>query len=151
MRIRLRVPLDGEVKLDGFRGWFQRFRDAFNASSIQSTNGETAPRCYPQQDKRWSTRGDVKYLLEGRHCRKVDGAWHSEYIFTILAGKQRHQIRVFLPEGPITAWEKRHDQRMTEDRRLQLARETMEALIDRHRFPATVSVPADTIDAASIE
>lgn len=140
--------MDGQVKSSGFRGWFQRILDSFNGSLIQPKNGQGTQRCHVQLDKRWSTRGDAKYFLEGRHCRKVDGAWHSEYVFTVLAAKQIQQIRVLLPEGPITAWEKLHDQRMTEDHRLQLARKTMEALVDRRRFHATISVSADTIAAS---
>ena len=69
--------------------------------------------------------------------------------FTILAAAELWQIRVVLPEAPITAWEQRHDQRMSEVQRLRLARETMETLVGLNRFPAAITVSAETITTAS--
>lgn len=147
MRIRLRVPKDGEVKSDGFRGWLQRFRDSFNGFSFPPGTCNIKHAC--QLDKRWSARGDARYFFEGRHCRKIDGAWQSEFVFSVLAAGEIRQIRVVLPEEPVAAWEQQHDQRMSEDHRLRLALETVESLVDRRRFPDAITVSAETIAGAS--
>lgn len=116
----------------------------------------TAPEKTPRQtgkrqiDKRWSTRGDAKYFFDGRHCRHIAGAWQSEYVFTVFAEDEFQQIRVVIPEVAVTAWEKEHDQRMSEEHRLRLASETMEALVDLGRFPAEITVAGETIAALSI-
>lgn len=146
MRIRLRVPKDGEVKSEGSRSWLQRIRESFTGSGAN----DCAPKIrHCLTDKRWAVRGDSKYYLEGRHCRKIDGDWHSEYVFSVLARNELQKIRVVVPEAPVADWERRHDQRMSEDQRLRLARETMEALVDLQRFPAAITVPAETIAATS--
>jgi hypothetical protein len=103
-----------------------------------------------RSDKRWITRGDAKYFFEGRRCRNTCGAWQSEYVFSVLTEGEPRKVRVVLPEGPIADWEKRHGQRMTEDRRLRLACDTMEALLDLHRCPAAITVPAATVAAVPV-
>jgi len=149
MRIRLRVPTDDEVKSSGLRGWFQRLRESFSG---QAAPPDPKPRCVLKRDivRRWSVRGDAKYFFEGRHCKNTGGAWHSEYVFTVFSAGELQQIRVVLPEASITAWEKEHDQRMSEDHRLRLARETMEELVDLRRFPSTITVGAQTIASAPL-
>jgi hypothetical protein len=146
MRIRLRVPKDGEVKSEGSGGWFQRFRDSF----LGPAASHAVPKILQcKTDKRWSARGDSKYYLEGRHCRRIDGDWQSEYVFSVLAKNELQKIRVVVPEGPVAQWEREHDQRMSEEQRLQLARETMESLVDLQRFPDAITVPSETIAATS--
>ena len=103
-----------------------------------------------QIDKRWSTRGEAKYFFDGRHCRNTGGAWNSEYVFTVYAEEEFQQIRVVMPEVAVTAWEKQHDQRMSEEDRLRLACETMETLVDLGRYPASITIGSDTIAAAPI-
>lgn len=111
---------------------------------------DAAPKIlHCKTDRRWSARGDSKYYLEGRHCRRIDGNWQSEYVFSVLARNELQKIRVVVPEGPVAQWERRHDQRMSEEQRLRLARETVEALVDLQRFPAAITVPAETIAAAA--
>jgi len=146
MRIRLRVPKDGEVKSEGSRGWFQRVCDSF----MGSTATDSVPKILQcRTDKRWSARGDSKYYLEGRHCRKIDGDWQSEYVFSVLTRNELQKIRVVVPEAPVAQWEREHNQRMSEEQRLRLARETMEALVDLRRFPAAITVLPETIAATS--
>ena len=146
MRIRLRVPTDGEENSGGLRGWLQRLRESFKGSSAPSVGTRINKR---QPDKRWLTLGDTKYFFEGRHCRNTGGAWQSEYVFSVLAGDALQQIRVILPEPPITEWEQRQDRRMSEEHRLRLALETVEALVGLPRFPAAITVSAEAIAAAS--
>ena len=102
-----------------------------------------------QPDKRWLAHGDTRYFFEGRHCRYTGGAWQSEYVFSVLAGDELRQIRVVLPEAPVTAWERRQDHRMSEMHRLRLALETVETLVGLGRFPAAITVSAEAIAAAS--
>ena len=146
MRIRLRVPPDGEKNSGGLRGWLQRLRDSFMASLAPSAGTRLNVR---QPDKRWLTHGDTRYFFEGLHCRNTGGAWQSEYVFSVLAGDELRQIRVVLPEAPVTAWERRQDHRMSEMHRLRLALETVETLVGLGRFPAAITVSAEAIAAAS--
>ena len=146
MRIRLRVPPDGEENSGGLRGWFQRLRDSFMGSLAPSVGTRMNKR---QPDKRWLTHGDTKYFFEGVHCRNTGGAWQSEYVFSVLAGDELQQIRVVLPEAPVTAWEQRQDRRMSEEHRLRLALESVESLVGLSRFPAAITVSAEAIAAVS--
>ena len=143
MRIRLRVPTDGEVNSGGLRGWLQRLREAFKGPPVKAKINNRQP------DKRWLKHGDAKYFFEGRHCRREGGAWQSEYVFSVLAGDEVQQIRVVLPEALVSAWERRQDQRMSEDHRLRLACETVETLVGLRRFPAAITVSAEANAAAS--
>jgi len=143
MRIRLRVPSDGEENSRGLRGWFQRLRGSFKGSPA----GLKINLCQP--DKRWLKHGNARYFFEGRHCRNTGGSWQSEYVFSVLAADELQQIRVILPEALITGWERRQDQRMSEEHRLRVARETVETLLGLRRFPASITVSAETIDAVS--
>ncbi|MSV32900.1 MAG: hypothetical protein EXQ57_10300 [Bryobacterales bacterium] len=150
MRIRLRVRTDGEVKSDGTQGWFDRLLDSIFGSTAAASEKESPQIEKRPIDKRWSTRGDAKYFFDGRHCRNTDGAWNSEYVFTVYAAEEFQQIRVVMPEVAVTAWERQHDQRMSEEDRLRLARETMETLVDLGRYPAAITIASDTIAAAPI-
>ncbi|MEO6759591.1 MAG: hypothetical protein ABIO24_09070 [Saprospiraceae bacterium] len=145
MRIRLRVPTDDEENSKIPRGWLQRIRDSFLWPNPATRVSKSRP-C--PTDKRWSVRGESKYYLEGRHCRRIDGNWESEYVFSIFAKGELKMVRVVVPESPVAEWERKHDQRMSEEQRLHLARESVEALVDLQRFPAAITVPASTIAAA---
>ena len=146
MRIRVRVPKDGEVKSEADRGWLHRIWESLVGPAAEPS-APIAIKCLT--DKRWATRGDSRYFLEGRYCRKIGGDWRSEYVYSVVTHDELQKIRVVVPERPIAEWEKRHDQRMTETQRLCLARETIESLVDNQRFPEAITVPEEAIAATS--
>jgi len=146
MRIRVRVPKDGEVKSEAAGGWLQRIWESLLGRSSEPC-APAAVKCLT--DKRWATRGDSRYFLEGRYCRKIADAWQSEYVYSVVRDDELQKIRVVIPEPPIAEWERRHNQRMTETQRLCLARETIESLVEHKRLPEAITVPEETISATT--
>jgi hypothetical protein len=149
MRIRLRVPKDGKQNdgnngnkagstAGGLAAWFQ---------SLFSPSAPTVPAVVPALDHRWRTINNVRYLFIGRHCRRHEGRWQSEYTFDIRAGAELHHLRVILAEPPVDAWERRHGNRMGEESRFRLATQKLEALASLQQFPATATVDVSAVDS----
>ena len=150
MRIRLRVPTDGEQQEEKTQpGFFARLLNFFSASPAPAPPAAPAPPP-PKLDHRWATRGDARYFFAGRLCLHESGEWRPQYLFDVLANGSVQQVCIVLPEPPITAWETRHDKRMTEALRLRLAQETLEALLDLDRLPASMTVAGSAIENAKL-
>lgn len=139
MRIRLRVRTDGHRKASALRGWLEKLGD----------KSQPAPSL-PQPDKRWQAHGRIRYFHAGRLCVQRDGAWQTEYLFDILADARLQRTRVILPELPVSAWELRHAQRMTEALRFRLVRETFKALLDLDLRSPAIAVSSASIAAAAL-
>lgn len=150
MRIRLRTPGEdennpGEQRAGTLASWF---RGLFGKRTA-------APAAQPAPcllfDKRWASRGKSKYLQLGRFCTQSKGHWEAEYLFDIHANGRRQQIRIVLPEPPVSAWEKARDKRMPEAVRLQIVRSTLETLLDLERVPTAITITNADIEAAETE
>lgn len=143
MRIRLRVPQDGESKPTGLFGWL---------GSLFSREEPAAPAAVPQSapDKRWTKHAKARYFPAGRLCIPVDGSWESAYLFDVQAGGETQQIRVILAERDVEGWQKMHDKRMPEALRLRLVRETLHAFLDLERYPSSGHVNPLEIENAQL-
>ncbi|HEU0119654.1 MAG TPA: hypothetical protein VFQ91_03950 [Bryobacteraceae bacterium] len=154
MRIRLRTPGEEENKSGDERpgtlaAWF-RGLFGIGSSSASASAQEAAAPCM-LFDKRWASRGKSKYLPLGRLCTRGKGHWEAEYLFDIHANGKRQQIRVVLPEPPVSAWEKARDKRMPEAVRLQIVRSTLETLLDLERIPTAITITNADIEAVEKE
>ena len=118
MRIRVRVPQDGEEKPVGLFGWL---KGLFTRPDPPTPPAAPAPT----GDKRWAKHGSARYFTAGRLCVRTRGQWESEYLFDVDANGQVQQIRVVLPESDVATWETAKAARMPEALRLRLARETL--------------------------
>ena len=143
MRIRVRVPQDGDDKPVGLFGWL---RGLFSRPDPPASSAIPAPAA----DKRWIQHGPARYFTAGRLCIRSRGGWESEYLFDVDANGQTQQIRVVLPESDVAAWEKVQAARMPEALRLRLARETLHALIDLERYPSAIHVNPLEIENARL-
>lgn len=143
MRIRVRVPQDGEEKPVGLFGWL---KGLFTRPDPPTPPAAPAPA----GDKRWAQHGSTRYFTAGRLCIRTRGEWESEYLFDVDANGQTQQIRVVLPESNVATWEKAKDARMPEALRLRLARETLHALLDLERYPSAIHVNPLEIENAKL-
>ncbi|MFN0104133.1 MAG: hypothetical protein ACKV2U_18870 [Bryobacteraceae bacterium] len=150
MRIRLRVPVDGDqlngggdVKSVNLLGWLR----SLLASSRLFCPASGMPS---KHDKRWLSRGDTRYCVAGRCCVRRDGDWQVDYIFDVISGGGRQQVRIGLPEPLIAAWEGKNNRRMSEACRLRLVHETLEVMIDLNRLPPAITVSAGSIAAVKL-
>lgn len=143
MRIRVRVPTDGEEKPAGLFDWLKGLftRPAPPAPPATSPKGI---------DKRWAQHGAARYFTAGRLCIPARGNWESEYLFDVDANGQTQQIRVILSESDVAVWEKAQSARMPEALRLRLARETLHALLDLERFPSAIHVNPLEVENAKL-
>jgi hypothetical protein len=146
MRLRLRVPSDGEQKSSGLRGWFQRLFSG--GPSTVAAIPPPVPPPIPKPDIRWQSRGSARYFPKGRLCTLSGGLWIAEYIFAVeIPGQPAQLVRIVLPETPVSAWERRHNARLSEAGRLRIVLNTLESLIDLERLPESMHVPAAEIEA----
>lgn len=157
MRIRLRVPADANGTEDSHpktKGLLDGFLDLFRTKPAAKAAPDAlpipAPKPAPNSDKRWTACGEVRYLFTGRLCVRSEDSWHADYLFDVSVAGRLRQVRVVLPEPPITEWEREHDRRMTEASRLHLAVETLEAMLAHDPLPSTRTVAAEFIAAVPV-
>lgn len=153
MRIRLRVPNDGEEKSQGLRGWFRRLF-GMSDDPAPAAAPEPLPEPAPKPpsfdtsriDRRWTKLNEqIAYLPTGRVCVRPNGAWHTDYLFDVYAGGELQQVRIRIPEPALTEWEKSKDLRMPEAGRFRLAKERLEGLLQQGQWPAEQTVEAQAI------
>lgn len=144
MRIRLRVPPEDDLRSESRKtrgGLLNEFLGFF---------GQTPPapaQPAPQFDKRWLSRGKIRYFFAGRHCLPDGGDWRSEYVFDVYADGRPHLMRIILPESHAGRWESSRGQRLSEASRYAWVRTTVEALLDERRFPPSVTVTAAEVES----
>lgn len=143
MRIRLRVPKDGEEKSGGFRDWFRWFR---RDTSVPLP----APAPLPKPDNRWFTHAGCNYYFAGRYCKRAAGDWQSDYVFHVIHNGVLEKVRIVLLEPDVDQWEADNQRRISEASRLRIARNTLENLLELRRFPASITVSAEALAAPGL-
>ena len=81
----------------------------------------------------------------GRHCLRPDSTWRTEFLFDVYAAGAFRKMRIVLPEAEVGPWERKHARRLSEAARIELAKSTLESLIESSDWPDTRTIATDDI------